>query len=93
MKYIVLTYGILFITPALAQQQPPEYTFSHITSAEADLISDGLQTQPFGKVFPLISKMRSQIIEQQAVFNKPPAPAVPPVEPPKPAPTDDPKKE
>jgi len=46
-----------------------EYTVK-ITPADADLISEGLQTQPFGKVFPLMNKLRSQILEQQQAAQK-----------------------
>lgn len=74
--------AILMLTasPAFAQT-PATYTFT-VTPAEADIISDGLQTQPFGKVYPLINKLREQIIAQQPKQ----------ADPPKPAATDDPPK-
>lgn len=70
---------MLMITaePAFAQQ-PVEYQLK-VTPAETDIISEGLQTQPFGKVFPLINKLREQIIAQQ------PKPVV--ADPPKSAPS------
>ncbi len=55
--------------------QAEEYTVT-VTPADVDLISDGLQTQPFGKVFPLMNKLRAQILQQQQ--------AAKPVDPPKP---------
>ena len=67
-KYLVLT--VLFTTSAMAQQ-PAEYQLK-VTPAEVDVISDGLQTVPFGKAFPLINKLREQIVAQQPK----PAPAV-----------------
>lgn len=69
MKALVIAL-VLFPTVAFAQQQT-EYTVK-ITSEELNLISDGLQTQPFGKVVVLINKLRAQIMEQ----TKPPAPPV-----------------
>jgi hypothetical protein len=63
----ILLISALFVTPAFAQQpaaQPSEYQLK-VTPAEVDLLSEGLQTQPFGKVFPLINKLREQIIAQQ----------------------------
>lgn len=77
-KYIVIV--LLIATPAMAQQ-PAEYVLK-VTPADADLISDGLQTQPFGKVYPLINKLREQIVAQQPK----------PVDPPKPVPQSDPAK-
>lgn len=57
----------LVMLPALAFAQPvPEFKLS-VTQSELDIISEGLQTQPFGKVAPLVNKLRSQIIEQQKV--------------------------
>ncbi len=52
------------------EAQAEEYTVK-VTPADVDLISDGLQTQPFGKVFPLMNKLRSQILEQQQAAQKP----------------------
>ena len=72
----------LLATPAMAQQ-PNEYHLT-VTPSELDVISDGLQTVPFGKAFPLINKLRDQIVAQQP---KPPVPPVAPsapVEAPKP---------
>lgn len=63
---------------AMAQQPPTpvppplaEYTLK-VTAPELDIISDGLQSQPFGKVSPLIAKLRQQIIDQQKVVEKKP---------------------
>ena len=70
---IGFTIGFGFVWVAKAE----EYMIK-VTPADADLISDGLQTQPFGKVFPLMNKLRSQILEQQQAAQKPA------VDPPKP---------
>lgn len=74
-KYLLLATIML---PTLAFAQTPELTLK-VTQPELDIISEGLQTQPFGKVVPLINKLRQQIIDQQ------PKPVVPekPVEAPK----------
>lgn len=69
-KFLVI--AVLLATPAMGQQA--DYNIK-VTSAELDTISEGLQTQPFGKVFPLMNKLREQIIAQQ------PKPAVPPEQP------------
>ena len=71
----------LLATPAMAQQtnQPAEYNLK-VTPAEIDILSEGLQTQPFGKVFPLINKLREQVLAQQ-----PKVTPVPPADPAKPA--------
>lgn len=60
-KYVI-SFALL-ATPVMAQQ-PSEYVLK-VTPADTDLISEGLQTQPFGKVYPLINKLREQIIAQQ----------------------------
>jgi hypothetical protein len=70
----MLLISALLITPAYAQQ-PAEFNLK-VTAAEIDVISEGLQTQPFGKVFPLINKLRQQVIEQ----SKPPAEAPKPAD-------------
>lgn len=62
MKKYLLAF-VMFAAPSYAQQ-PTDYNIK-VTSAELDIISEGLQTQPFGKVFPLINKLRDQIIAQQ----------------------------
>jgi hypothetical protein len=59
----VLGLAIGFAIP-VAAQQPSEYILK-VSPAETDLISKGLQTQPFGEVYPLINKLREQIIAQQ----------------------------
>ena len=66
---------ILLLLPTAANAQ----IRLDVTQAELDIISEGLQTQPFGKVVPLINKLRDQILAQQP---KPVVPEVPkPVEP------------
>lgn len=62
-------------TFAFAQAQPPEYVIK-ITPPELDVISEGLQTQPFKQVVPIINKLRQQVIDQQKAFNAPPVPKV-----------------
>lgn len=62
-SYIVLATAFACV-PLTAMAQVQDYSIK-VTSAELDLISEGLQTQPFGKVFPLINKLRDQIIAQQ----------------------------
>lgn len=52
-------------TSIQAPQPVPELTLK-VTAPELDLISEGLQTQPFGKVVPLINKLRQQIVDQQS---------------------------
>ncbi len=76
MKYVLIATSILLSTVANAQQpstpvpvQPNEYVLK-VTPAEIDIISDGLQTQPFGKVSPLMLKLRQQIIDQQKQADK-----------------------
>lgn len=79
MKRYLLLATIILPTLAFAQTpNVPELTLK-VTQPELDIISEGLQTQPFGKVVPLINKLRQQIIDQQ------PKPVVPekPVEAPK----------
>lgn len=56
---------------------PPNEITLKVTQLELDLISEGLQTQPFGKVVPLLNKLRQQIIDQM------PKPVEPPKEQPK----------
>ena len=48
------------VSPAYAQ----DYTLK-VTNDELTIISDGLMTQPYGKVAPLITKLREQYIAQQ----------------------------
>lgn len=73
MKRLIVIATLCLPTNACAQQQPqpqPELILK-ITPSELDLISEGLQTQPFGKVVPLINKLRLQIQEQQKPPEKP----------------------
>lgn len=79
MKKTIIITALLIASSALAQQA--DYNIK-LTPAELDIVSEGLQTQPFGKVFPLMNKLREQIIAQQP---KPEAPKVP-------APTSEPTK-
>lgn len=75
---VPLVFGLSASSSYAQQPQPSEYLLK-VTPADVDLISEGLQTQPFGKVVPLINKLRTQIMEQQP--KTPEAPKV--VEPPK----------
>lgn len=43
------------------QSQPQVYNFENITERDIDLISEGLQAMPWGKVNPLIQKLQMQI--------------------------------
>lgn len=73
-RYLLITSVVLvWASIANAQQQPPEYVLK-VTPTELDIISEGLQTQPFGKVVPLINKLRDQVIAQQPKVIDPPKP-------------------
>lgn len=81
MKYIVGTIGLASLLalsiPASAQvatPNPVEYTL-RVTIDEINILSDGLQTQPFGKVAPLVNKLQTQIKDQQKLSAPTPAPA------------------
>lgn len=72
LKYslIVLLSSVVLVENSNAQQQPqqpklPDEIVLKVSPTELDTISDGLQTQPFGKVFPLINKLRQQVVDQQ----------------------------
>lgn len=80
-----ISVGLNIYVDKLNAQQPapvavptPEIIL-RVTQSELDLISEGLQTQPFGKVVPLINKLRDQIIAQQPkpVQPEPPKPVEP----------------
>lgn len=73
---IALAACAIALTPAIsyAQENKPEVIL-RVTAEELTIISDGLQTQPFGKVVPLINKLQGQVMAQQP---KPVVP-VPPV--------------
>ncbi len=79
----MIRYALVFVmlpTVALAQTAPagmPAELVLKVTPDEVNTISEGLQTQPFGKVVPLMNKLRTQIQEQQ------PKPAEAPKEAPK----------
>ena len=65
MRLKLLIVGLLWVTPAYAQQQQAiEYTLK-VTPAEIDTIGKALGTQPFNDVAALIQKLRSQVVEQQ----------------------------
>jgi hypothetical protein len=80
-KYILI--GLLISTPVYAQQ-PNQQIINQIeyniklTGPDLDLIGEGLNTQPFGKVVPLINKIKAQILEQQQAA-QPKSPAAPEV--------------
>lgn len=71
MKRLIIIIALCLPTIAFAQQQPQPELILKITPPELELISDGLQTQPFGKVVPLMNKLRLQIQEQQKPPEKP----------------------
>lgn len=52
------------LTHAEAQTLPAEVILK-VTPEEIEIISSGLQTQPFGKVAPLMQKLRDQVVAQQ----------------------------
>ncbi len=67
----MLKYALAFAllpTVAFAQTAPsgmPAELVLKVTPEDVNIISEGLQTQPFGKVVPLMNKLRQQITEQQ----------------------------
>lgn len=73
MNRLLLSACIVGMLTAPVMAQQPQQSQSacnpecniHVTNPELDLISKGLQTQPFGEVVPLINKLRDQIIAQQ----------------------------
>jgi len=67
MKKLIVVF-CLISCPVFAQQQI-EYTVK-LTGQELDLIGEGLGTQPFKVVAPLLQKMREQIAEQQVATQK-----------------------
>lgn len=79
----LMVYGLVFAVMACktsslvqAQQAPqPDKTFTlKVTEQELNVISEGLQSQPFKIVFPLMQKLQAQILEQNKpaiVENKP----------------------
>lgn len=74
--YPVALIGLMSSSALAQQQQQPvvaptaEFRLS-VTSQELDVISEGLQTQPFGKVAPIMQKLRQQIVDQQTAAQKP----------------------
>lgn len=71
MRKTILIAALMLLTMAIAQTAPVEYTLK-VTQEELVVISEGLHTQPFGKVAPLMNKLQKQVMDQQR-----------PVEPPK----------
>lgn len=65
----LVSYGAL----SQVQSPAPEIVLK-VTQDDLEIISQGLQTQPFGKVAPLFNKLREQITAQQK-------PVVPPISP------------
>lgn len=65
MKKFLLLILCLIPSPLLAQVQSFEYTIK-LTGQELDLIGEGLGTQPFKLVAPLLQKLREQVAAQQA---------------------------
>ena len=59
-----LIIGSLLLSSAAMAQAPTEYIL-RVSPAELDVISKGLQTQPFGEVAPLMRKLQAQYMEQQ----------------------------
>lgn len=67
MNKIICLACLLATTPVLAQTPMPPKQDYHIvlTGEELDLIGEGLGTQPFNKVLPLLNKIRQQVADQQ----------------------------
>lgn len=77
-KLILISCLLLTATNSYAQAPTPSEYVLKVSPTDLDLISDGLQTQPFGKVSPLMIKLRQQIIDQQPKpVVEPPKPEVP----------------
>jgi hypothetical protein len=62
-KFLLISCCLLSFN---ANAQQTEYTVK-LTAQELDLIGEGLGTQPFKVVAPLLQKMREQIAAQQQV--------------------------
>lgn len=60
---------LLAANPVLAQTptQPKQEYHINVTGDELDLIGEGLGTQPFNKVLPLLNKLKQQVADQQKV--------------------------
>jgi len=52
------------VVPAYAQEDKP-YTIT-VTLSDLNTISDGLMQVPYGKAFPVINKLRQQVVAQQS---------------------------
>lgn len=64
MRIIIIALAILMTCHSAKAQAPSEYNLK-LYPAEVDLLGKGLGTQPYNDAFPLINKMRQQVIEQQ----------------------------
>lgn len=64
MRKTILIAALMLPTITAAQTQPTEYVLK-VTPQELDVISEGLQSQPFKLVVPIINKLREQVIKQQ----------------------------
>lgn len=73
--------AFLAVTPVLAQTptQPKQEYHINLTGDELDLIGEGLGTQPFNKVLPLLNKLKQQAADQQKQV-VPSVPVTPPQE-------------
>lgn len=70
MRKLLFIAALLAASPSYAQDK--EYTLT-INASDLNTISDGLMNVPYGKAFPLINKLREQVLAQQ----KPSVPASP----------------
>lgn len=69
MKYALIA---LMLSSSVALAQQPEKIFNlKVKESWLNIISKGLQTQPFGEVFPLMQDIQNQIIEQNKPVEKP----------------------
>jgi len=79
MRYLLIASVIFMPTVVCGQQLPAEVVLK-VTPDELNIISEGLQTQPFGKVVPLMTKLREQVMQQQPKPVPLPVPAPEPKE-------------
>jgi hypothetical protein len=56
--------SVLFSVPANAQLANKNYTIN-LSVDDITVISDALQLAPMGKAFPVLNKMREQVLAQQ----------------------------
>lgn len=66
MKHYIISAVVVaaLSTPAFAQVADKDYTVT-ISLSDLNTISDGLMQVPYGKAFPLINKLREQVLAQQ----------------------------